>query len=70
MKNNRPYIITVQLSGATNNLDNPNPDNIYEFCPLGNTRTSEKSAVAAVKRTCALMGCKIEKIISIKKKEA
>ncbi len=65
----KPYAITVILSGRTNNFDKSNPDGTFTFKPIGNKRTTETSAVAAVKRTCALCGCKVEKIVKIEKLE-
>lgn len=65
----KPYAITVILSGRTGNFENSNPDGTFTFKPLGNKRTTETSAVAAVKRTCALGGCKVEKIVKIEKTE-
>lgn len=65
----RPYKITVILSGRTNQIENQNADGSYTFYPYGNVKTTEKSAVAAVKRTCTLCGCKVEKIIKIEKSE-
>ena len=71
MKNQekRPYKITVILSGRTTQIENQNADGSYTFNPCGNAKTTEQSAVAAVKRTCALCGCKVEKIIKIEKSE-
>lgn len=65
----RPYKITVILSGRTNQIENQNADGTYTFNPYGNSKTTEHSAIAAVKRTCALCGCKVEKIIKIEKTE-
>lgn len=69
MKNqeNRPYKITVLLSGHTNNFEG-NPDGSFTFNPHGNKKTTETSALAAVKRICALCGCRVEKIVKIEKK--
>lgn len=64
----RRYAITVSLSGRVHNFTD-NADGVATFKPLGNARTTEKSAIAAVKRTCALGGCKVEKIIKIEKME-
>lgn len=64
-----PYRITVELSGKTNNLENKNSNGSFTFTPRGNTRTSEKSAVTAVKQIANLAGCKVEKIIKIEKME-
>lgn len=71
MKNHhkRPYKITVLVSGNTKQLENRNTDGSYTFAPHGNCRTTEKSAIAAVKQICALCGCKVEKIINIEKTE-
>lgn len=65
----RPFKITVILSGRTNQIENQNDDGTYTFNPFGNAKTTEQSAVAAVKRTCVLCGCKVEKIIKIEKTE-
>lgn len=65
----KPYAITVILSGRTHNFESNNPDGTFTFKPIGNKRTTETSAVAAVKRTCALGGCKVKKIVKIEKLE-
>lgn len=65
----KPYAITVILSGRTNNFENSNPDGSFTFRPIGNKKTTENSAIAAVKRTCALCGCRVEKIVKIEKLE-
>lgn len=65
----RPFKITVILSGRTNQLENQNFDGTYTFNPYGNAKTTEQSAVASVKRTCTLCGCRVEKIIKIEKAE-
>ena len=64
----RPYEITVRLSGSTENFEgNIDENGIITFNPSGNKKTSEKSALAYVKTTARLCGCKIEEIIEIKK---
>ena len=63
----RPFAITVILSGRTKNFENGNTDGTFTFYPHGNKRTTETSALAAVKRTCTLCGCKVEKIVKIEK---
>lgn len=68
MANYYPYAITVLLSGRVHNFTD-NPQKIHTFKPLGNSRTTEKSALAAVKRTCSLGGCKVEKVIKIERLE-
>lgn len=67
-KEYRPYKITVILSGHTNNFE-LQADGSVVFTPRGNAKTSEKSAIQAVKRTAALCGCKVEKIVKIEKTE-
>lgn len=64
----RPYEITVKLSGHIENFKGSiNENGIKTFNPIGNKKTSEKSALASVKNTVRLCGCKIEEIIEIKK---
>lgn len=68
MKEYRPYEITVRLSGNIENFEGSIDENgIKTFNPLGNKKTGEKSALASVKDTVRLCGCKIEEIIEIKK---
>lgn len=63
------YEVTVSLSGKTSNFENKNADGNFVFRYYGNVRTTEKSATAAVKRICALGGCKVESVISVEKEE-
>ena len=46
------YRVAVSLSGRTNNFENKNEDGYFLFTYYGNVRTTEKSAIAAVKRIC------------------
>lgn len=64
----RPYEITVRLSGSIENFEGSiDKYGIITFNPSGNKKTSEKSALAYVKTTARLSGCKIEEVINIKK---
>ena len=56
------YRVAVSLSGRTNNFENKNEDGYFLFTYYGNVRTTEKSAIAAVKRICSLGGCKVKAI--------
>ena len=49
------YRVAVSLSGRTNNFENKNEDGYFLFTYYGNVRTTEKSAIAAVKRICSLL---------------
>ena len=63
------YRVAVSLSGRTNNFENNNEDGYFLFTYYGNVRTTEKSAIAAVKRICSLGGCKVESVKAIEKNE-
>ena len=63
------YRVAVSLSGRTNNFENKNEDGYFLFTYYGNVRTTEKSAIAAVKRICSLSGCKVESVKAIEKNE-
>ena len=70
MKNENlyPYEITVVLSGHTGNFDHCENDGTYTFRPRGNARTSEQSAIQAVRRTASLCGCRVERIVKIERR--
>ena len=63
------YRVVVSLSGRTNNFENKNEDGNFLFTYYGNVRTTEKSAIAGVKRICSLGGCKVESVKSVEKEE-
>lgn len=62
------YKVTAKVSGHLNNIDPDaiTADNTVVFTAYGNKRSTEQSAINYVKTTCRLIGCKLEKVISVK----